>query len=143
MWIQLELNLGIPSASQLSCPHQRRTYSSGRPKRRKNSQSVQWPELRLLIPQCGKSDTGGRRHLISVTVTINDVGRPIGEDHRNARYTDNDVENAIGLRQQGYTYRKVSEMMDMPIRTIRDYVSGRRRCQSVAGWKKVKRWEIN
>ena len=76
-----------------------------------------------------------------MTVTVNDAGRAIGEDHVNARYLNSDVEHARQLREQGYTYRQISGMLDMPIRTLRDYISGRRRCQSVAGWKTfVRRW---
>ena len=75
------------------------------------------------------------RQSVRITVAVNDAGRAIGEDHINARYTDSDVENVRLLRRQGYTYRQISQMMDMPIRTLRDYISGRSRCQSVAGWK--------
>lgn len=78
---------------------------------------------------------------IRIVVAVNDAGRAIGEDHVNARYLDTDVENVRRLRRQGYTYRQISLMMDMPIRTLRDYISGRRRCQSVAGWKTVVRKE--
>lgn len=72
-------------------------------------------------------------------VTVNDSGRAIGEDHVNAIYLNSDVENARQLRAQGYTYLQISQMLDMPIRTLRDYLSGRRRCQSVAGWKVFER----
>jgi hypothetical protein len=76
-----------------------------------------------------------------MTVTVNDSGRAIGEDHVNARYLDSDVEHARQLRAQGYTYKQISVMLDMPIRTLRDYISGRRRCQSAAGWKTfLRRW---
>lgn len=78
---------------------------------------------------------------IRVMVVVNDAGRAIGEDHVNARYLDTDVENVRRLRRQGYTYRQISLKMDMPIRTLRDYISGRRRCQSVAGWKTFVRKE--
>ena len=74
---------------------------------------------------------------IRMMAAVNDAGRVIGEDHANARYLDSDVANVIELRRQGYTYREISRMMDMPIRTLRDYLSGRLRCQSVAGWKAV------
>lgn len=74
---------------------------------------------------------------IRMMAAVNDAGRVIGEDYANARYLDSDVANVIELRRQGYTYREISRMMDMPIRTLRDYLSGRRRCQSVAGWKVV------
>ena len=73
-------------------------------------------------------------------VNVNDGGRTIGEDHANARYLDSDVRRVIDLREAGLTYKAISEKMGMPIRTVRDYVSGRRRCQSVAGFKRVIRW---
>ena len=76
---------------------------------------------------------------IRMMAAVNDAGRVIGEDHVNARYLDSDVANVIELRRQGYTYREISRRMDMPIRTLRDSLSGRRRCQSVAGWKAVSR----
>ena len=76
------------------------------------------------------------------TVTVNDEGRAIGEDHVNARYLDEDVEHARELVASGqYTLREISQMLDMPIRTIRDYAKGTRRNQSVAGWKKIKRYK--
>ena len=61
-------------------------------------------------------------------MAVNDNGRAIGEDHARAKYLDTDVEHALELRA------------DMPIRTIRGYLDGSRRSQSVAGWKMVKRW---
>lgn len=74
-------------------------------------------------------------------IVVNDNGRAIGESHGNARYLDSDVENARQLRAEGYTYAQISQMMDMPVRTIRSYLDGSRRAQSVAGWKVVKRWK--
>lgn len=79
--------------------------------------------------------------LVGETVAVNDGGRAIGQDHVNARYLDSDVERVIGLRAEGYTLRQISEMMEMPIRTLRGYLDGSRRCQSVAGFKVVKRWK--
>lgn len=73
-------------------------------------------------------------------VNVNDKGRTIGEDHVNARYLDSDVRRVIDLREAGLTYKAISKKMGIPIRTVRDYVSGRRRCQSVAGWNRVVRW---
>lgn len=74
---------------------------------------------------------------LKMVVVVNDAGRVIGEDHANAKYLDADVENVKRLRAEGYTYRQISQIMDMPIRTLRDYLSGRRRSQSVAGWKVI------
>lgn len=77
---------------------------------------------------------------VTMMVTVNDAGTVIGEDHHNAKYLDSDIEHAVELRREGYSFREISLMMDMPIRTIRGYVDGTRRNQSVAGWKKIKRY---
>lgn len=71
---------------------------------------------------------------------VNDAGRAIGEDHVRAKYLDKDVETARRLRQEGYTWTEIARMMDMPIRTVRSYVNGERRSQSVADFKVVNRW---
>ncbi len=73
-------------------------------------------------------------------VAVNDNGRPVGEDHKNAKYLNEDVERAIALRMQGFTYARISQMLDMPIRTIRCYVKGIRRNQSIADFKRIKRY---
>lgn len=75
----------------------------------------------------------------SVTVRVNDNGRAIGEDHVNAKYLDDDVEHARVLRSEGFSWHQISRMLDMPIRTVRDYCNGTRRNESVAGFKKIKR----
>lgn len=83
-----------------------------------------------------------RQSGVRIMVTVNDGGYVIGQDHPNARYNDEDVERVQMLRAEGYAYSAISRMMDMPVRTIRGYLDGSRRCQSVAGWKKVyRRWD--
>ena len=79
---------------------------------------------------------------VTTVVTVNDSGRTIGEDHVYAKYLDEDVERARELVASGqYKLREISQMLDMPIRTIRDYAKGTRRNQSVAGWKKIRRYK--
>jgi len=109
----------------------------------------QLKKLGLYIPG---SSASKKRHLsvterlslgystVKMKVAVNDNGRAIGEDHARAKYLDTDVEHALELRAEGYTLREISRMLDMPIRTIRGYLDGSRRSQSVAGWKMVKRW---
>ena len=108
-------------------------------KKPNNYRSIASHDKKLSETPSKRSKRNIRSHF--ETVTVNDNGRPIGEDHRNARYLDDDVERARELRAQGYSFLEVSKMMDMPIRTIRDYVSGRRRAQSIAGWKKIRRYD--
>lgn len=74
-----------------------------------------------------------------VLVSIGDSGRPVGESAANAKYTDAEIDMVFELRNQGYFYREISEMMDMPIRTIRTFLDGSRRNKHVVGWKKLKR----
>lgn len=121
------------------------------------SQKMHYQEQQRSTGPCGASDSctrssSARRQtlsqrlsagfsLVGETVAVNDGGRAIGQDHVNARYLDSDVERAIELRAEGFTLRQISEMMEMPIRTLRGYLDGTRRCQSVAGFKVVKRWK--
>lgn len=115
------------------------------------SELQDWPEHSRSVPWLGLRRSAmrkKRRKLNAQTpsemkiVTVNDEGRAIGEDHINAKYLDEDVEHARELVASGqYTLREISQMLDMPIRTIRDYAKGTRRNQSVAGWKKIKRFK--
>ena len=127
------------SESQKSCQLTPQELSSELAKKQNNYRSIASHDKKLSETPSKRSKRNIRSHF--ETVTVNDNGRPIGEDHRNARYLDDDVERARELRAQGYSFLEVSKMMDMPIRTIRDYVSGRRRAQSIAGWKKIRRYD--
>lgn len=127
------------SESQKSCQLTPQELSSELAKKPNNYRSIASHDKKLSETPSKRSKRNIRSHF--ETVTVNDNGRPIGEDHRNARYLDDDVERARELRAQGYSFLDVSRMMDMPIRTIRDYVTGRRRNQSVAGWKKIRRYD--
>jgi hypothetical protein len=51
----------------------------------------------------------------------------VGENHHNAKYTDREVELVRQLHEQGLGYRRLSDKMEMPIRTIRDILAYRRR----------------
>lgn len=77
--------------------------------------------------------------MLDVLVSIGDSGRPVGESAPNAKYTDAEIDMVFELRNQGYFYREISEMMDMPIRTIRTVLDGSRRSKHVVGWKTLKR----
>lgn len=127
------------SESQKSCQLTPQELSSELAKKPNNYRSIASHDKKLSETSSKRSKRNIRSHF--ETVTVNDNGRPIGEDHRNARYLDDDVERARELRAHGYSFLQVSRMMDMPIRTIRDYVTGRRRNQSVAGWKKIRRFD--
>lgn len=76
-----------------------------------------------------------RRNLFSLsalnvnldTVAVSDSGSLVGESSPNAKYTDNDLINCIDLRLEGMSLKSISKKMDIPIRTLRDVFSGRRR----------------
>ena len=138
LWVQLDLpGLPKPPAGSL----------------RDRSREVKLSMQQLLTSAAsGRTSSGKRKrrakaHFLSggyepekVWVRVDDKGYPIGEDHVGAKYTDADVESARELRREGYTLKEISEMMDMPIRTVRGYLDGSRRSESVAGFKVVKRW---
>ena len=99
-------------------------------------------------PLTGPSEASrrnGQATFCRMTVAVNDNGKPIGQDHRNARYLDEDVEHVIELRAEGYTYQQISKMLDMPIRTLRGYLDGSARHQSIAGFKTIvrKKWQTS
>lgn len=107
-----------------------------------SSQSVPWLALKSSAMRKKRRKLNAQTPSEMKIVTVNDEGRAIGEDHVNAKYLDEDVEHARELVASGqYTLREISQMLDMPIRTIRDYAKGTRRNQSVAGWKKVRRYK--
>lgn len=107
-----------------------------------HSQSVPWLVLKRFAMRKKRRKLNAQTPSVMTMVTVNDSGRTIGEDHVNAKYLDEDVEHARELVASGhYTLREISQMLDMPIRTIRDYAKGTRRNQSVAGWKKIRRYK--
>lgn len=73
------------------------------------------------------------------TVPVNDAKRVIGQDNCRAKYSDDDVRQVLMLHEEGFSLRQISEKMEIPVRTIRDYISGKKRCQSVAGFVSIKK----
>jgi hypothetical protein len=72
------------------------------------------------------------------TVAVNERNLRIGEDHQNARYTNGEVEMVLSLRDEGKSYRMISNLTQIPKSTVRDICTGRRRCQAVAGHRVVR-----
>ena len=135
-----EISLSL-LAYQASSPRSRRSRSSAQLSMQGTCPSAPSPARRSSQKLSAKSRRLMGLTLCKETITCNDNGRAIGESHWHARYLDEDVARAQELRAQGYSYAEISRMLDMPIRTIRGYIDGSRRCQSVAGWKVVKRWK--
>lgn len=68
---------------------------------------------------------------------FSESGARIGQSHPNARYTDREVDLMLELKEQGYGSRRIARMMDVPRQTVASILSGRRRCVTVAFWRKV------
>lgn len=68
-------------------------------------------------------------------IAVSDSGHAIGEDHPLARYTDADVRAVLMLREAGFSLRAIAAKMDMPVRTVRGYISQRTRHCSVADFR--------
>lgn len=61
------------------------------------------------------------------TVLLSDASVRVGVSSPKAKYSDNDLVHCIDLRLSGLSLRAISEKMDIPVRTLRDVFSGRRR----------------
>lgn len=137
-WIQLELFAADPLLDAPPSSRRQRLSASGMPLREpRDCPRVPPAGTRSLRKQRKKSKPTGP--VTFVMATVNDSGLAVGESHPNCRYLDSEVETAREFRRQGYSYKRISQMLDMPIRTIRDYVAGTRRQESVSGWKKIRR----
>lgn len=75
--------------------------------------------------------------MAEIHVAVNERGLRIGEDHQNARYSNSEVEMVFKLRDGGWGYKRIAAAVEMPIRTVRDYLTGRRRCQFADRFKTV------
>ena len=84
------------------------------------------------------SDMNGPTSSRTVIIAVNELNRAIGEDHIRAKYTNEEVDAVLRLRDEGYSLAKIARMTEIPIRTIRGYIDGSRRCQQPAAWR-VKR----
>lgn len=71
------------------------------------------------------------------TVAVNERGYRIGEDHPNARYTNCEIDLVFQLRDEGFGYKRIAKMAEIPVRTVRGILKGERRCQCSAGFRRV------
>lgn len=65
----------------------------------------------------------GRRRLIQ----FSESGNRIGESNPKAVLTDHEVGLLLDLREQGYTYRWLSEKFEIPMVSVKSICSGRTR----------------
>jgi hypothetical protein len=78
------------------------------------------------------------RQAVSGTVAVNEHGRRIGEGHQFAVLSDSEVGLLLDLRErEGWSYRQLASKFEIDRGTARDYIKGRRRCQTVAGHRVV------
>ncbi len=73
-------------------------------------------------------------------VAVNDRGRLIGEHHQNAKLTDAQVDEMRYFREhKGMTYGEIAKRFSLPKSTVADICKYRRRAQTPARWKTVKK----
>lgn len=69
--------------------------------------------------------------------SVNERGYRIGEDHHRAKITNHEVDLILALNSAGFGYKRIAQKFDISFGTVRDIIKGRRRAQTVAGWKVV------
>ncbi len=77
----------------------------------------------------------------SRNVGVNDRGLRVGQDHQNAKLTDAEVELLLKLRAEDrafWSYRLLAEKFEISKRSVRDYLTGRRRGQVAIAFRAVR-----
>lgn len=69
------------------------------------------------------------------SLAVNDRGYVIGEQHHRAKLSDHEVDLVLELIDEGIPPGEVARKFDISRRTVRDYIAGRARAQTVAGHK--------
>lgn len=69
-------------------------------------------------------------------VAVGSRGCRIGEDSQVAKYTDAEIEQIFVLRDEGYSYRQIATMLDMPRSTVWAVAAGLMRGKVVDHWEK-------
>lgn len=72
-----------------------------------------------------------------IVLSINDLGRRIGESHHNAKITNGEVDLLLALHREGWGYRRLAAKFEMSKRHVRDIVKGKRRAQFPAAFKTI------
>lgn len=57
-----------------------------------------------------------------------------GEKHPKAKHPDGVVEAALALYDAGMGYKLIAQVFEVPVRTVRDWVSGRTRSEVPDRW---------
>lgn len=72
-------------------------------------------------------------------VPVNELGKRIGEQHHNARISDEMVDKIRELHEdEGLGYRRISKLLGIKRQTVQKICNYERRAQTPTSWKKVK-----
>lgn len=70
-------------------------------------------------------------------VAVGESGQRIGQDHPAAKLSDADVELLLGLRGEGWSYRRLADKFEVSKSQARNICKGRKRCVLAVRWKVV------
>lgn len=70
-------------------------------------------------------------------VGVNERGLRLGEDHRNARLTNAEVDLLLSLRDEGWSYQALADKFDLSKSGARKICKGQTRCQAPVRYKAV------
>jgi hypothetical protein len=68
-------------------------------------------------------------------IAVNAEGRRVGEDHPNARLTNDEVDLLLDMHAAGYSYGKLAVIFEVAKATVQGIVTGRYRSQTPARFK--------
>lgn len=71
-------------------------------------------------------------------VATNGKGIRLGEDHQNAKLTNDEVDMMMRLRDEGWGWAKLAEKFEISKRHVRDIAAGKKRCQTASKWRVVR-----
>ena len=70
-------------------------------------------------------------------VAVNAAGIRVGEDHQNAKLTNQEVDRLLELRDQGMSYGQLATIFEISKSGARQICKGRRRCQTPENFRMV------
>jgi AraC-like DNA-binding protein len=70
-------------------------------------------------------------------VTTNDRGCRIGESHHRSKWSNDEIDRLLNLRDEGWSYTRLSREFGMNRAHVRDICKGKKRCQTPEHWKRV------
>ncbi len=108
--------------------------SSPRPHELEHSPPTQSSELERSSKRSPQSANSARSS--TRLVAVGSRGCRIGEDSQVAKYTNAEIEQIFALRDEGYSYRQIATMLDMPRSTVWAVAAGLMRGKVVDHWEK-------